>query len=170
MPIGFKNTVTGNIQAAVDACVAAKITHTFLSVNEDGRLISAETDGNQDVHIILRGGTHGPNYAPEFIADALSRARLSDAPKAAQTGVVIDAAHGNSNKNEVREIEVVKEIAAMIKNGQSGISGIMMESFIKGGNQPAGPLDSLVYGQSITDPCVSWEDTETLLGILADAV
>ncbi|MDR0950446.1 MAG: 3-deoxy-7-phosphoheptulonate synthase [Candidatus Ancillula sp.] len=170
MPIGFKNTVNGSIQAAVDACQAAKITHTFLSVNHDGRLISAETDGNNEVHIILRGGKNGPNYAPQFVEEALTLARLNDAPKTAQNGVIIDAAHGNSNKNEIREVEVVRELAARIKSGEKGLSGIMIESFIEGGNQSAGPLSSLIYGKSITDPCVDWDTSAALLDELAEAV
>jgi 3-deoxy-7-phosphoheptulonate synthase len=170
MPVGFKNTTSGSLQAAADACVSAKITHTFLSVNPDGKLISAETSGNEFAHIILRGSASGPNYRQEFVDETLAIARLSDAPKAAQQGVVIDAAHGNSNKNEFREVEVVHEIAERIADGAKGISGIMMESFIEGGAQNAAPLEMLTYGKSVTDPCINWGTSLDLLEILANAV
>lgn len=169
MPVGFKNTVSGSLQAAVDACTAAKITHTFFSVNAQGQLISAETDGNQSTHIILRGSSKGPNYSSEFIEEALALARLGDAPKSAQAGVVIDAAHGNSAKNEVQEVVVLNEIADRIEKGEKGISGIMMESFIEGGCQNAAPLADLIYGKSITDPCVDWDTTSLILDRLAQA-
>ncbi|MDR1861727.1 MAG: 3-deoxy-7-phosphoheptulonate synthase [Candidatus Ancillula sp.] len=170
MPIGFKNTTEGSIQAAIDATVAAKITHTFFSVNFDGRLISAETDGNLATHIILRGDKNGPNYDKRFVDEALTLARLNDAPSTAQFGVIIDAAHGNSKKNEVREAQVVRELAERIRSGEKGISGIMMESFIEGGTQPAAPLACLKYGQSITDPCIDWGTTSELLDELSDGV
>lgn len=170
MPVGFKNTISGSTQAAVDACVAAKITHTFFSVDFDGKLISAETDGNPDVHVILRGSQDGPNYQQKYIDEVLVQARLSDAPKATQNGVIIDAAHGNSAKNEVREYEVVKEIAQRIAAGATGINGIMIESFLEGGRQDAAPLEMLKYGQSVTDPCVSWELTQELIDSLSKAV
>lgn len=170
MPVGFKNTTSGSIQAAIDATVSAKITHTFFSVNTDGRLISAETDGNPYAHVILRGDKNGPNYATEFIEETLTLARLSDAPKVAQTGVIIDAAHGNSGKNEVREVQVMRELIQRVASGERGISGIMMESFIEGGAQDAAPLDFLRYGQSITDPCVPWSQTDDLLEEMALAV
>lgn len=170
MPVGFKNTVSGSLKAAVDACVAAKITHTFFSVNVDGQLVSAETDGNPDVHIILRGSADGPNYQPEFVDQALVEARLSDAPNATKHGVIIDAAHGNSDKNEIKEAVVIREIAERIASGEKGISGIMMESFIEGGKQDAAPLSTIVYGKSVTDPCVDWQTTSELLKLLAKSV
>jgi 3-deoxy-7-phosphoheptulonate synthase len=170
MPIGFKNTTEGSIQAAIDATVAAKITHTFFSVNFNGQLITAETDGNPTCHVILRGDKNGPNYDAETVQEALSLARLSDAPASTQAGVIIDAAHGNSAKNEIREAEVVREIAGRIASGEQGISGIMMESFIVGGNQQAGPLKDLIYGKSVTDACVDWETSSDLLDLLAQSV
>jgi 3-deoxy-7-phosphoheptulonate synthase len=170
MPVGFKNTVNGSTQAAIDACVSAKITHTFFSVDFDGKLISAETDGNPEVHVILRGSSSGPNYSQDVIEDTMARARLSDAPKITQNGVIIDAAHGNSGKNEVREAEVIHEIASRIAVKEEGIAGIMMESFLKGGNQESAPLPMLDYGKSITDPCIDWQTTSDLLDLLAKSV
>ncbi|MDR1447534.1 MAG: 3-deoxy-7-phosphoheptulonate synthase [Candidatus Ancillula sp.] len=170
MPVGFKNTTSGSIQAAIDACICASVTHTFLSVNNDGHLVCVETDGNDATHVILRGQNSGPNYYPEFVEEALSLSNLTQAPKTTQFGVVIDAAHGNSNKNEIRQVQVLNSIAERIANGEKGISGIMMESFFESGTQKAAPHQMLVYGKSITDPCVDWNTTAEVIDTLADAV
>lgn len=170
MPIGFKNSTDGNVKAAADSCFASANEHHFLSINLDGHVIAAETKGNPDCHIILRGSTHGPNYSTKDVAEALAALRASRVGEAASHGVIIDAAHGNSGKNEVREAEVVEDLAARIADGENGISGIMMESFIEGGHQDPGPLDTLVYGRSVTDRCIAWPRTEELLRKLASAV
>ena len=170
MPIGFKNSTDGNVKAAADSCFASANEHHFLSINLDGHVIAAETKGNPDCHIILRGSTHGPNYSAKDVAEALAALRASRVGEAASHGVVIDAAHGNSGKNEVREAEVVEELASRIADGEQGISGIMMESFIEGGHQDPAPLDQLVYGKSVTDRCIAWPRTEELLRKLASAV
>ncbi|MDD6461484.1 MAG: 3-deoxy-7-phosphoheptulonate synthase [Bifidobacteriaceae bacterium] len=170
MPIGFKNSTDGNVKAAADSCFSSANEHHFLSINLDGHVIAAETKGNPDCHIILRGSTHGPNYSAKDVAEALAALRASRVGEAASHGVVIDAAHGNSGKNEVREAEVVEELASRIADGEQGISGIMMESFIEGGHQDPAPLDQLVYGKSVTDRCIAWPRTEELLRKLASAV
>ena len=170
MPIGFKNSTDGNVKAAADSCFASANEHHFLSINLDGHVIAAETKGNPDCHIILRGSTHGPNYSKKDVAEALTALRASRVGEAASHGVIIDAAHGNSGKNEVREAEVVEDLAARIADGENGISGVMMESFIEGGHQDPGPLDTLVYGKSVTDRCIAWPRTEELLRKLASAV
>lgn len=170
MPIGFKNSTDGSIKAAADSCYTSAFEHHFLSINLDGRVISAETKGNPDCHLVLRGSSHGPNYDPESVAAALEALRESKASGPSEHGLVIDAAHGNCGKDENREAEVIEEIAARIAQGEQGILGVMMESFLKGGHQKPAPLDQLVYGQSITDACVPWERTEQLLHTLADAV
>ena len=170
MPIGFKNSTDGSIKAAADSCYTSAFEHHFLSINLDGRVISAETKGNPDCHLVLRGSSHGPNYDPESVAAALEALKASKASGPSEHGLVIDAAHGNCGKDENREAEVVEEIAARIAGGEQGILGVMMESFLKGGHQKPAPLDQLVYGQSITDACVPWERTEQLLHTLADAV
>ena len=170
MPIGFKNSTDGSIKAAADSCYTSAFEHHFLSINLDGRVISAETKGNPDCHLVLRGSSHGPNYDPESVAAALEALKASKASGPSEHGLVIDAAHGNCGKDENREAEVVEEIAARIAQGEQGILGVMMESFLKGGHQKPAPLDQLVYGQSITDACVPWERTEQLLRTLADAV
>ena len=170
MPIGFKNSTDGSIKAAADSCYTSAFEHHFLSINLDGRVISAETNGNPDCHLVLRGPSHGPNYDPESVAAALEALKASKASGPSEHGLVIDAAHGNCGKDENREAEVIEEIAARIAAGEQGVLGVMMESFLKGGHQKPAPLDQLVYGQSITDACVPWERTEQLLHTLADAV
>ena len=170
MPIGFKNSTDGSIKAAADSCYTSAFEHHFLSINLDGRVISAETKGNPDCHLVLRGSSHGPNYDPESVAAALEALKASKASGPSEHGLVIDAAHGNCGKDENREAEVIEEIAARIAGGEQGILGVMMESFLKGGHQKPAPLDQLVYGQSITDACVPWERTEQLLHTLAGAV
>lgn len=170
MPVGFKNATDGSVKPAADSCFAAAYEHHFLSINLDGRVISAETKGNPDCHLVLRGSNHGPNYDAESVAQALADLKESKATGASERGLVIDAAHGNCGKDEEREAEVVEEIAARIAHGEQGILGIMMESFLKAGNQKPAPLDQLEYGKSITDACVPWDRTEQLLHTLADAV
>lgn len=170
MPVGFKNSTDGNVKVAADSCYAAANEHHFLSVNVDGSVISAETLGNPDCHVILRGSIHGPNYDADSVAQALEYLQESNAPYAASHGLIIDAAHGNCGKNEVREAQVVEEIAARLAAGEQGISGVMVESFIEAGHQSPGRLDELVYGKSITDSCVSWERTNELLHTLSAAI
>ena len=170
MPIGFKNSTDGSIKAAADSCYTSAFEHHFLSINLDGRVISAETKGNPDCHLVLRGSSHGPNYDRESVAAALEALKTSKASGPSEHGLVIDAAHGNCGKDENREAEVIEEIAARIAAGEQGVLGVMMESFLKGGHQKPAPLDQLVYGQSITDACVPWDRTERLLHTLADAV
>ncbi|MEF2737373.1 3-deoxy-7-phosphoheptulonate synthase [Bifidobacterium choerinum] len=170
MPIGFKNATDGSIKPAADSCYTAAFEHHFLSVNLDGQVISAETKGNPDCHLVLRGSSSGPNYDPVSVADALAALRASKASGPSDHGLVIDAAHGNCGKDEVVEARVVEDIASRIAAGERGILGIMMESFLKGGHQKPAPLDQLVYGQSVTDACVPWGRTEQVLRELADAV
>ena len=171
MPIGFKNATDGSVKAAINGCYAAAQQHGFFGVDHLGRACVVETLGNPDCHVVLRGSSHGPNYDAGSIAAAMAEAR-AEMPEgsAAICGLVVDCSHGNSGKDEVRQTEVVRELAARIAAGEPGIAGLMMESFIEGGNQPAGPLDTLVYGRSITDRCISWPDTEALLRDLARAV
>ena len=171
MPIGFKNATDGSVKAAINGCYAASQQHGFFGVDHMGRACVVETLGNPDCHVVLRGSSHGPNYDAGSIAAAMAEAR-AEMPEgsAAVCGLVVDCSHGNSGKDERRQADVVRELAARIAAGEPGIAGLMMESFIEGGNQPAGPLDTLVYGRSITDRCISWPDTEALLRDLARAV
>ncbi|WP_314686516.1 3-deoxy-7-phosphoheptulonate synthase [uncultured Bifidobacterium sp.] len=170
MPVGFKNSTDGSVRTAADSCFAAAFEHHFLSINLDGRVISAETKGNPDCHVVLRGSSHGPNYDRVSVAEALKELRESRASRPSERGLVVDAAHGNCGKDEVREAVVVEELAARIAQGEHGILGVMMESFLLGGHQRPAPLDDLVYGRSVTDACIPWDRTEGLLRLLAGAV
>ena len=170
MPMGFKNSTEGSVKAAVDSCLAAASEHHFLSINLDGHVIAAETRGNPDCHIILRGSGHGPNYDPESVRSALEAIHQAPLGPGACRGLIVDAAHGNCGKDPVREAQVVEELADRLAKGEQGLSGIMMESFLEGGHQKPAPLNQLVFGRSVTDACISWDRTEELLQILADAV
>ena len=170
MPIGFKNATDGSVKPAADPCYTAAFEHHFLSINLDGHVIAAETKGNPDCHLVLRGSNHGPNYDAESVAAALRDLHESKAEGPSKHGLIIDAAHGNCGKNEVVEAAVVENIAERIAGGERGILGIMMESFLKGGHQAPAPLAQLEYGQSITDSCVPWARSEEVLRKLAQAV
>ena len=170
MPVGFKNATDGSVRVAADSCYTAQFEHHFLSINVDGKVIAAETLGNPDCHVVLRGSSHGPNYDVDSVLAALEEISESKASGAAERGVVIDASHGNSGKNEVQQAKVVENIAERLANGEQGIFGIMMESFLVAGNQNPAPLNTLVYGKSVTDRCLSWERTEQLLATLNDSM
>lgn len=170
MPIGFKNATDGSVQPAADSCYSAGFEHHFLSINLDGHVISAETKGNPDCHIVLRGSNKGPNYDEASVKEALEALRKSKADGPNNVGLMVDAAHGNCGKDPEQEVRVVENIADRIAAGERGIFGLMMESFLVGGSQKPGPLDQLVYGQSVTDPCVPWGETERVLRKLAAAV
>jgi len=166
MPVGFKNTTDGSVKDAIDACRVGQNAHTFFGVDPYGRAAVVTTTGNDDCHIILRGGKGGPNYAPEPVADALSKLDKAGL----KHRLVIDASHGNSGKDHVRQAVVAAEIAAQIAGGEAGIAGVMLESFIVGGRQDLLPGVPLTYGQSITDACMSWDTTDGILDTLAEAV
>ena len=170
MPVGFKNSTDGSIKAAADSCFAAGFEHHFLSINLDGRVISAETKGNPDCHLVLRGSSHGPNYDAESVRQALEDLKVSKASGPSQHGLVIDAAHGNCGKAKTAKPKSSKRSLSVWRTANNGITGVMMESFLVGGHQKPAPLDQLVYGQSVTDSCVPWERTNELLHTLADAV
>ncbi|WP_026930851.1 3-deoxy-7-phosphoheptulonate synthase [Glycomyces tenuis] len=166
MPVGFKNSSDGDATAAIDGCRAAAGSHVFFGIDEEGRGSIVSTSGNPDCHIILRGGRGGPNYDPESVRDALA---LLDKAEMEQR-LVIDASHANSGKDHVRQTGVVRELADRIAAGEPGIAGLMVESFLAEGRQEPGPLETLEYGQSVTDACIGWDRTEELLGDLAAAV
>ena len=171
MPIGFKNATDGSIKAPADSCFASAQQHTFFGIDHLGRAAVVKTLGNPDCHVVLRGSSHGPNYDAASVAKAMDTIRAEmPADSAAAHGLIVDCSHGNSGKDEHRQAQVVRDIAGRIAKGEQGITGIMMESFIEGGNQKAAPLDQLVYGKSITEKCLSWNTTEQLLRELAHAV
>jgi len=164
-PVGFKNGTDGNIKIAVDAINAAGSSHHFLSVTKYGHSAIVQTSGNQDCHIILRGGKE-PNYSAEHIAAVksdLSKAELSQK-------VMIDFSHANSNKDFKRQLDVCDDICQQIEAGESSIFGVMVESFLEQGSQTLVDGKAEVFGQSITDACIGWEDTEGLLEKLASSV
>jgi len=166
MPVGFKNATDGDVQAAVDGCRASANPQVFFGIDEDGRAAVVSTAGNPDCHVILRGGRTGPNYDPDSVRDALALVTKAELPPR----LVIDASHGNSGKDHIRQAAVVRELAATIADGDTGIAGLMMESFLVPGRQEPGPLAGLTYGQSVTDACVGWAETEDLVAELALAV
>ncbi|MET9381007.1 3-deoxy-7-phosphoheptulonate synthase [Streptomyces sp. NPDC002928] len=166
MPVGFKNATDGDVMPAVDGCRASASNHVFFGIDDQGRASIVSTSGNPDCHIILRGGRGGPNYGPEGVRDATSLLAKSGL----EPRLVIDASHANSGKDHVRQTAVVREVAARIAAGEPGIAGLMVESFLIAGRQEPGPLETLTYGQSVTDACVGWGETEQLLGELAAAV
>ncbi|WP_433086737.1 3-deoxy-7-phosphoheptulonate synthase [Dactylosporangium sp. CA-052675] len=164
MPVGFKNGTDGDVQVAIDGCRTAASRHVFFGVDEDGRAAVVSTAGNPDCHIILRGARTGPNYGPGDVADALARLEKAQMPRR----LVVDASHGNSGKDHVRQAAVTREVAEQVAAGQDGIAGVMLESFLVAGRQDLG--GELTYGQSVTDACMSWDTTESLLDELAAAV
>ena len=164
MPVGFKNATDGNVQVAIDACHSALGGHVFFGVDDAGRAAIVTTTGNPDAHVILRGGRSGPNYGEADIADALALLEKAGRPQ----HLVVDASHGNSGKDHVRQAVVAAEIGAQIAAGEKGIAGVMLESFLLPGRQEIGP--DMVYGRSVTDSCMAWDTTETVLAQLAEAV
>ena len=164
-PVGFKNATDGDIQIAIDAIKSASQPHHFLSVTKGGRSAIFKTAGNEDCHIILRGGKH-PNYDMFSVDDASAMLEKAGLP----VRIMIDASHANSRKIPSRQIDVIHDIATQIARGNRSIFGVMVESHLLEGRQDVTSGQSLTYGQSITDPCIRWEDTERVLRMLSDAV
>jgi 3-deoxy-7-phosphoheptulonate synthase len=163
MPVGIKNATDGDIRAAIDGMRAAAASHVFMGVNADGLAGLVTTTGNPDTHVILRGGAT-PNYSAADVAATADRLRAAGLPER----IVVDASHGNSGKDHVRQAGVVAELAERIATGERAVTGLMMESFLEAGRQELGP--DMVRGRSVTDACMSWGTTDELLGTLADAV
>ncbi|TDP39567.1 3-deoxy-7-phosphoheptulonate synthase [Nocardia ignorata] len=168
MPVGIKNGTDGDVQVAVDGVRAAAASHVFPGTDLDGRSALIRTSGNPDCHVILRGGSNGTNYDAASVAEAKLRLEKSSLPQR----VVVDASHGNSNKDHNRQVDVVTDIATRLAAGEQGVVGVMLESFLVAGRQDLtlGKATELTYGQSITDACIDWETTATQLDRLAQAV
>ena len=168
-PIGFKNGTDGNIRIATDAIQSASRGHHFLSIQKNGLVAIVHTAGNQDCHVILRGGKE-PNYDAANVAAACQQLQESGLTPS----LMIDASHANSRKQHERQMEVVADISAQVAGGTQGIFGVMIESALVPGAQKFNPgkddPHQLVYGQSITDACLGWEDSLGCLQTLADAV
>jgi 3-deoxy-7-phosphoheptulonate synthase len=166
MPVGFKNRTDGNIQVAVDAVRAAGVSHAFAGIDENGTPAILYTRGNEDSHVILRGGKGAPNYDAESVAQAIGLLRAASLPER----VMIDLSHDNSGKDPERQPAVADAVAEQISAGQPAICGVMLESFLVAGRQDLDSGQDLVYGQSITDGCIGWETTVEVLDTLAAAV
>jgi 3-deoxy-7-phosphoheptulonate synthase len=166
MPVGFKNGTSGDVQIAIDAVRAAAHPHSFFGVTEQGLAGIVTTRGNQDCHVILRGGNDGPNYDARCISQVLELLRASKLPGR----LVVDASHGNSGRDFQQQPVVVHEVAEQVAAGEHGVVGAMVESFLVEGRQDLGDPALLTYGQSITDACIGWDATESALEELANAV
>ncbi|MDG3012326.1 3-deoxy-7-phosphoheptulonate synthase [Rhodococcus sp. D2-41] len=165
MPIGFKNGTDGNVQVAVDGCGSARAGHVFFGTDPSGLSAVVRTTGNPDPHVILRGGRGGTNYGPEDVAAAVALLEKAGLP----ARLMVDASHANSGKSHVRQAEVARELGAQVADGSESVAAVMLESFLVAGNQSI-DAQPLTYGQSVTDACMDWATTETLLEDLAAAV
>jgi 3-deoxy-7-phosphoheptulonate synthase len=168
-PVGFKNGTDGNIRIATDAIQAAARGHHFLSVHKNGQVAIVETNGNPDCHVILRGGKT-PNYDAASVALACKDIEAAGLP----CRLMIDASHANSSKQHMRQIDVMRDVAAQMDAGNRCIFGVMVESHLHGGAQKFSPgkddAAQLEYGKSITDACIGWDDTVNVLDVLGAAV
>ena len=164
-PVGFKNGTNGSIQIAVDAIKAASKAHNFLSVTKEGKSAIFSTRGNKDCHIILRGGKT-INYQQKDVTDVsdlLIKNKLSN-------NIMIDASHANSQKDHAKQRIVIQDISDQISKGNNSICGVMLESNLIEGRQDIGKKEDLIYGQSITDACIGWNETEELIEMLNNAI
>ena len=164
-PVGFKNGTDGNVKIAIDAIQAARRPHHFLSVTKAGHSAIVSTNGNEDCHLILRGGKT-PNYDAANVNASCEQIAKGGLPQR----VMVDASHANSEKNPERQIPVCANIAEQIAAGDERIFGVMIESNLVGGRQDLVPGEALTYGQSITDGCIDWAQSETVLQMLSEGV
>ena len=163
--VGFKNGTDGNVKIAVDAILAARQKHHFLSVHKSGQVAIVETRGNEDCHIILRGGK-SPNFDAASVNAACQELKKSKLPER----LMVDFSHANSSKDYKKQMNVANDIAGQISSGEQRIVGIMAESNLVEGKQEFVPGKPLTYGQSVTDACLGWDDTTRMLGMLSSAV
>jgi 3-deoxy-7-phosphoheptulonate synthase len=166
MPVGFKNGTDGDIQVAVDACRAAAARHTFFGATPLGTVALVQTAGNADTHVILRGGRAGPNYGASHVSKALDMVAGAGLPRR----LMVDTSHGNSWKDHRRQPLVAAALADQVAAGERGLSGVMLESFLREGRQEPGRPATLTYGQSVTDACMDIGTTADVLAGLAAAV
>ncbi len=166
MPVGFKNGTDGTVKVAVDAVRAAAAQHAFAGVDLSGTPAILHTSGNEDCHVILRGGRGAPNYDAESVGAAVGQLAASGLPER----VIVDASHENSGKDHRLQPKVVSDVADQIAAGNGAVVGVMLESFLVAGRQDLEPGAELVYGQSITDACMDWDSTVLTLDRMAAAV
>ncbi|MDA3960142.1 MAG: 3-deoxy-7-phosphoheptulonate synthase [Planctomycetota bacterium] len=166
MPVGFKNGTRGSVQLALDAIEAARNPHHFLSVTKQGLAAIVNTKGNDTCHLILRGGSDGPNYHLESVEEASAQLET----KGLCHRVMVDCSHGNSKKDPARQPLVAHDVGEQIANGSQLIFGVMIESHLVAGRQDCVDPNELTYGQSITDGCLGWDDTVTVFEDLARSI
>lgn len=167
MPVGFKNGTSGNVQIALDAVRSSAQPHWFPSVTKQGVTAIFQTTGNPAAHVILRGGNRtGPNYEAKDVEPVIQQLQAAKLPPY----LIVDCSHGNSNKDYTRQSEVAHVLAQQIKEGQTGIAGVMLESHLVAGRQDYTQNGDNTYGQSITDACIDFDTTDAILNELADAV
>ncbi len=164
-PIGFKNSTDGGFKIAIDAVHAASRPHVFMSLTKQGHSAIFSTTGNDDCHIILRGGKK-PNYDKASVQHAAEQLEKSKLPPY----LMVDCSHANSNKDYRRQVDVCRDVAEQVSNGDKRIMGVMLESHLVEGRQDVEPDKELTYGQSVTDACIDWDTTAGLLRELAEAV
>jgi len=164
-PLGFKNGTDGGARVAIDALLACRSPHQFLSVTKQGMAAIVETKGNSDCHVILRGGTNGPNYDEATIRGICDQLGALNLPPR----VMVDCSHANCAKDYRQQPKVASELARQVRNGSRLVFGVMLESFLVEGRQDVLPERKLTYGQSITDACIGWESTVPVLEELAEA-
>lgn len=166
MPVGFKNGTDGSIQIAIDAVQSASHPHHFLSVTKQGLAAIVSTQGNQQCHVILRGGKTGPNFDASSVNATLDQLKKSGV----RSGVMVDCSHANSQKNHENQPKVGAVLAEQIAGGNFGLMGVMIESHLEAGRQDASPGKPLTFGKSITDACIDFSATVPVLEELARAV
>ena len=159
MPVGFKNATNGDLNAAIAAIQASRSAHAFLGINDEGQVVLARTRGNQNGHLVLRGGTRGPNYGAEYVAFARVLLKKADCPN----GLVIDCSHANSHKDYRQQRHAFLDVTAQRAQSGPRIAGLMLESHLMAGSQTLTDAGTLTYGQSVTDACIGWEETEELI-------
>ena len=165
-PVGFKNGTDGSLQIAIDAMNAARHSHSFLSVTKEGKSAIFNTAGNDDCHIIHRGGNNKSNFGSEDVKNSVKILEQNGM----RPNIMIDASHANSNKDFKMQSRVVDDVKNQLLSGEKNIIGIMLESNLVEGNQKINSRDKLKYGQSITDSCIGWEETENIILDLDDTL
>ena len=165
-PVGFKNGTDGSLQIAIDAMNAARHSHSFLSVTKEGKSAIFNTAGNDDCHIIHRGGSNKSNFGSDDVKNSVRILEQNDM----KPNIMIDASHANSNKDFKMQSKVVDDVKNQLLSGEKNIIGIMLESNLVEGNQKINSRDKLIYGQSITDSCIGWEETEKIILDLDDTL
>jgi 3-deoxy-7-phosphoheptulonate synthase len=165
-PVGFKNGTSGNVQIAIEAIMSAGHPHTFLGHSKNGQSAIFVTNGNPDCHIILRGGRQTVNYDAASVEETSRQMEKAGIPPR----IMIDCSHANSHKDHTQQAAVCSNVAGQIASGDRRIMGVMLESNLVAGAQKLVPGKELVYGQSITDACIGWDETQNCLRELAAAV